>query len=173
MAFVDERPRWPKWIWASVAKHMKAVADELSLPLLVEGIDDRQPKNIRASHAELRINGPFIFELSKEYYIVQAPINILLVDFMVGDSTNAYRLQEWAGKFQSVMDLPIPVYRYGQDPEDDGTLLECLRIRRTRDGGVRVIHFGQVARMGTLDTEIRETAVDGLFEMNLNPLRLT
>ena len=173
MAFVDERPYWPKWIWASVAKYMKGVSDSLNLQLLVEGIDDRQSKNVRASHAELRINGPFIFELSKEYYIVQVPINILLVDFMVGDGTNAYRLQKWAGKFQSVMDFPIPVYRYGQDLPDDGTLLECLRVKRTRDGGVRVIHFGQVARMGTLDAAIRETAVDGLFEMNLNPLRLT
>jgi len=166
----DERKRWTKWIWSSVAMHMKPVADELGLPLLVEGIDDRQGKNVEASHAELRINGPFIFEDSKDYYQIQAPINVLLMDFMTGDSSNAYRLQVWAGMFQAIMDMPIPVYRYGQDPEDDGTFLEFLRVKKTRDGGVRVIHFGQVARMGTLDTALRESAVDGLYEMYLSPM---
>jgi len=169
---IDERPRWMKWIWASVAAHIKIVSDSMSLPLLVEGIDDRQPKNVRASHAELRINGPFIFELSHDYYEVLVPINILLVDYMVGDSLDAYRLQTWAGTFQATMDLPLPIYRYGQDPEDDGTFLECLKVRKTRDGGIRIIHFGQVARMGTLDTDIRETAIDGMFAMYLAPTRL-
>ena len=169
---VDERSRWMKWIWASVASKIKIVANSMNLPLLVEGIDDRQPKNVRASHAELRINGPFIYELSHNYYEVLAPINILLVDYMVGDSSDAYRLQYWAGTFQATMDLPIPIYRYGQDQEDDGTLVACLRVRKTRDGGVRIIHFGQVARMGTLDTNIRETAIDALFYMNIHPTRL-
>ena len=169
---IDERSRWMKWIWASVAKHTKAVSNNMNLPLLVEGIDDRQPKNVQASHAELRINGPFIYELSHDYYEVLVPINILLVDYMVGDSSDAYRLQTWAGTFQATMDEPIPIYRYGQDAVDDGTFLECLRVRKTRDGGIRIIHFGQVARMGTLDTNIRETAVDGMFAMYLAPTRL-
>jgi hypothetical protein len=171
MATIDERSQWARWIWASTAKAVKTIADTLSLPLLVEGIDDRQKKNVEASHAELRLNGPFIFELSNRYYQVQMPINILLVDYMVGDSSDAYRLQRWAGTFQAALDLPISVYRYGTGTNDDESLVDCLRVRRTRDGGVRIIHFGQVARMGTLDTSIRETAIDGLFEMNLNPLR--
>lgn len=171
MALVDERSRWAKWMWASTAIWMKDVADDLNLPLLVEGVDDRQKKNVEASHVELRLVGPFIYELSKMYYEVFMPINLLIVDHMTGDSNDAYRLQEWCGKFQSVMDLPIPIYRYGQDAEDDGTLLDCLRVKKTKDGGVRIIHFGQLARMGTLDIDIREAAVDALFYCNLNPLR--
>jgi hypothetical protein len=168
---IDERPRWGKWIWSSTANLMKTTANSLSLPLIVEGIDDRQPENLRASHAELRLNGPFIFEISAGIYQVQMPINILLVDYMQGDDNDAYRLQEWAGAFQAIMDKPIPIYRHGQDPEDDGSFLECLRVKKTRDGGVRVIHFGQISRMGTSDTLIRESAVDGMFEMLLNPTR--
>ncbi len=172
MAIIDERPQWARWIWASTAMWIKTIADDLSLPLLVEGIDDRQKKNVEASHAELRLNGPFIFESSHRYYQVQMPINILLVDYMTGDGLDAYRLQRWAGRFQSVMDLPIPIYRYGSGIDDDESLVDCLRVRRTRDGGVRIIHFGQVARMGTLDTSIRETAIDGLFECYLDPFRV-
>lgn len=167
----DERSRWCKWIWASTANAMSTITTSLGIPLLVEGIDTRQPENIRASHAELRLNGPFYYEVSKDCYQLQMPINVLLIDYMTGDETDAYRIQKWAGIFQSVMDKPIAIYRFGQDTEDDGSFLECLRVKRTRDGGVRIVHFGQVGRTGTVDTTIRETAIDGLFEMYLKPTR--
>jgi hypothetical protein len=169
---INERKYWPKWIWASVAEHMRPVALGLSIPLLTEGIDDRQDSKVEASHAELRINGPFIYEVNNDWYQVLVPINVLLMDYMIGDDANSYRMQEWAGKFMEVMDDPIPIYRYGQTAVvDDGSYLGCLRVKRTKDGGVRVVHFGQVGRTGTVDVLIRESAVDALFEMYLKPTK--
>ena len=69
MAFVDERPYWPKWIWASVAKYMKGVSDSLNLQLLVEGIDDRQSKNVRA---EKRYRS--LFQQAEDIFLAQFPL---------------------------------------------------------------------------------------------------
>jgi len=57
MAIPD--PNWPRWIAASVSDHFKDVADDIELPLLVEGVDEREVDKIRAmNHFELRIHGP-------------------------------------------------------------------------------------------------------------------
>ena len=111
----EMNPNWPRWIAASLAVYYKAVADSLSINLLVEGIDERESEKMEADRAELRINGPFTRQLSKGYFQLNVDSNILLTDLMGGESDNPYNLMNWAGAFQQAAEKAIPVYRYGPD----------------------------------------------------------
>jgi len=57
-----------RWVFASVANYFSAIVTGIGIPLLVEGVDEREPGDIREDHAELRVNGPFVRELSKNYW---------------------------------------------------------------------------------------------------------
>ena len=54
-------PHWPRWIFASTADYFKQAADGIELPILIEGIDEREAEKVRANdHVEFRINGPAV-----------------------------------------------------------------------------------------------------------------
>jgi hypothetical protein len=56
---------WARWIFASVADHLKYVATATDLPVLVEHLDERTPQFSKATdRAEIRITGPFSQEIS-------------------------------------------------------------------------------------------------------------
>ena len=164
MADID--PNWAKWINASLAVYFKAVADALTppLPLLVEGIDERESEKMEVDRAELRVNGPFTRQPSKGYFILDVDTNILLTDLMQGESENTYNLSTWAGYFQQAAEKSIPVYRYGPDTSgvDDRSWVGCLSVR-TRKMGPDLYNFGQVST----NDRVRQAAVDTKHRMYL------
>jgi hypothetical protein len=99
-----------RWVKASLAKHFETVATGLTLPYLVEGVNEREPDTSQYSHAELRVTGPFVKEESNDYYSVEVVANIMLTKHMsmTGD---AYAIDRWAGAFQNSMLAPIPSER--------------------------------------------------------------
>lgn len=153
----DINPNWPRWIAASLAVYYKAVADALSLNLLVEGVDERKSEMMGSDRAELRVNGPMIRHLSAGYFRLDVDSNILLTDLMEGEAENTYNLMNWAGAFQQAAEKTIPVYRYGPDTGgvDDSSLVGCLTIRGRKEGP-SLFHFGQVST----DDRVRQAAVD-------------
>lgn len=160
-------PNWPRWIFASLAVHFKGVADGLPLNMITEGIDERESETMQGDRCELRINGPFIREASKNYWRVWINVNVLLTDYMEGQGENTYKLMDWGGAFLEGMNLPIPIYKYGPDVGgiDDQSLLGCLTMLRGSSGeSIRLIHFGQIGQV----ERVRQAAVDGKFEMYLN-----
>lgn len=152
-----------RWIESSIAVYFSAVATALSLTLFVEGIDERSEDTMNQEHAELRVNGPYIKELSKDYWQIHVDINILLVDYMKMSNENAYDINNWGGKFLVAMTTPIPIYRFGDGVDDDDSLIGCLKPRIDFSEPVRLVHFGQVNRVN----RIRQAGVDGRFEMFL------
>ena len=78
-------PHWARWIAASLAVYFKTVADNAGITLLVEGIDERESEKMEVDRAELRINGPFIRQLSEGYFRLDVDTNILLTDLMGGE----------------------------------------------------------------------------------------
>lgn len=161
--------RWPRWITSSIAKYLDTnVATPASLPFLVEGVDDRTQEFEEASdRAECRINGPWTSELSKDYWRVWVDINLMLTCNMDGSQKNAYRLEEIAGKFLNALDTVIATYRLGSsavDPQNDGSLLGCLRSRSGKNDSIRIIHFGQINKTD----RVRQAVVDGRYVMYLN-----
>lgn len=161
-------PHWTRWIISSVADHFKVnVATPLSLPFLVEGIDDRDDSFEQApDRAELRYNGPFTQELSKGYWRIWFDVNILVTSNLDGAAKNRYTLEINLGKFHEYADTCIPIYRYGdpaQAAENDDTLLGRLLPRSGRNDSVRSLHFGQVHKTD----RIKQAQVDARYYMYL------
>ena len=146
---------------ASVAVYFKAVTDGIPLPLLTEGVDERESETMHYNHAELRVTGPFITEPSHNYYILHVDINVLFTELMGASKTNAYEIISWCGIIQSAMDGPIDVFRYGSEEGDDQEWIGCLVPRRGRFDANKVMHFGQISRTD----RIRQSEVDGRFKM--------
>lgn len=152
-----------RWTMASIAVYFKAVSDNISLTFFVEGVDEREEDTMRTEHAELRINGPFVREISHGYWRVHLDINVLLTDQMKMSTEDAYNINRWGGEFLKAMTENIPIYRFGTGADDDGTLVGCLTQRTGFSEPARLIHFGQISR----EDRIRQAAVDGRFEMFL------
>ncbi len=159
---------WTRWIHASVAVYFKGIADGLNdgngLKLIVEGIDEREAEKMDVDHAELRINGPMVHQLSHNYFRLDVDTNVLLTDLMGGAHEDPYDLQRWTGAFQQAAWENIPVYRYGPDTEgvDDDSFLGCL-IPRGRKEAAKAFQFGQVS----INDRVRQAAVDTRHKMEL------
>ena len=150
-----------RWIFQSIAVHFESVANGISLPYLVEGIDERTDAIIRADHVELRVTGPVIKEVSNGFYNVDATINFLFSKAMDLVSADAFDLIQWTGVFAAEMLEPIPINKKGTKPEDDGSLIGCIRVKKGRNEAVRVYHFGQIDK----ETRVRQSEVDAVFDM--------
>lgn len=159
---------WARWCIASLAVYFQDnVATPLSLPFLVEGIDDRTPDFEQSpDRAELRVNGPFTRELSKNCWEIGIDVNILVTSNMDGTSKFRYSLEDHAGQFHRWADTCIPVYRLGnlsQDSENDGSLLGVLRPRHGNRDSVDQHNFGQI----NSTTRIKQSQVDARYLMTL------
>lgn len=158
-------PNWTRWIFASVTEHFSStVAIPNSIPMLTEGIDERDDKFMsEPDRSELRINGPFSRELSPRYWRIWVDINILVTSYFGGDTKDAYTFERNIGLFHEFADTDIPILRYGTGVDDDGLLLGCLRPRNDKNDSVRVLHFGQINRVD----RIKQGQVDARYIMYL------
>ena len=152
-----------RWVFASISVFFKNIADGLNLPLLVEGVDERESEVVLADHAELRLTGPFIREVSNGMWRTWTDINILLTDRMMMSVEDAYGIARWAGKFEQAMTERIPIYKYGTDAGDDQSLIGCLTQRKGTSESIKLVYFGQISR----EDRIRQAVVDGRYEMYL------
>jgi hypothetical protein len=152
----------PRWIFQSVAEHFSAVASGISLPYFVEGIDERSEATMHSDHVELRVTGPSLKEISKDYYNVDVVINFMFTKMMDPVDSNAYALIQWTGVFADAMLLPIPIYKKGAGVEDTGALIGCLQIGKGKNEAARIYHFGQLDK----DTAVRQSEVDAVFHMD-------
>ena len=119
-----------RWVFASVAVYFKSIADGLSLPLLVEGVDERESETMEEDHAELRLSGPFVREVSNGMWRTWTDINVLLTTRMLMSQEDAYGIARLGGKFEQAMAARIPIYKYGPDVGDDSSLIDCLTQRK-------------------------------------------
>ena len=153
----------PRWIKVSHNKYFSDIAIANNIPYFVEGIDERESTEMKASHIEIRSTGPFIKEVGNDYFVIDSIANILCTDLMQMTTTDAYLMSRWTGIFAAAMLEPIPIYRYGPGAQDDDTLVGCLRVKDGRYDAIKVYHFGQVS--GT--DRVKQSEVDGLFDMRL------
>jgi len=162
-------PHWTRWIIASVDDYFRVnVATLLSLPFLVEGQDDRDAVfEGSVDRAELRYNGPFTKELSKDYWQLAVDVNILVTSNYGGASKNRFNLEINLGKFHEFADRCIPIFRFGdpaQAAENDDTLLGYLSPRTGKSDSVRSLHFGQVSKT----ERIKQGQVDARYYMYIS-----
>lgn len=130
--------RVPKWIIASLAVAFKALADDLGIPLYVEGIDSPTEEDYQNTNLSLRFDGPAPIEGSN-WTTYRVTVQGLVT--AVGDNS-AYTLPDYAGRVAEVMRGVIPVYQY---PEDPAAHIGCLDIDPRTVESVRLVNLGRVS----------------------------
>lgn len=156
-------PNWARWVYASLAKHLKDAATAAGITSLVELVEDRSEEFMETpDRVEIRINGPFIREESKDYWRIEAFANTHIT---VQPGTPPYRLHEIGGVMQAALDSRIEVRRYGTGPDDDQGLLGCLspNLLSPKDS-VKLFHFGHVNETD----RVQQAAVDCKYAMYLS-----
>ena len=63
---------WPRWSYSSILKHFST--EITTIPVFIEGMD-RETDTI-IDFAEIRIDGPWMNELSADYWRIYTEINI-------------------------------------------------------------------------------------------------
>jgi len=124
--------------------------------MFVEGVDERSDGLMRASHSELRTQGPYVKEISKKVWRVTCEINIYLTHFMEM-SGDAYAVEKWGGIFMEAMDAPINIYKYG----DDNSFIGCLRVELGKGNEISFFDFG----IANNDTRVHQAEIDASFKM--------
>lgn len=149
---------WSRWIFASATKKFQIVADDLTIPLYIEGIERLTKED--SSWLEFRLDGPNIREISKNCYRLDVAINILWAIHL--DSGDFHAGRVIAGKLQEAMTC-FEVRKYGDGPFDDGSLVGVLKLQQDKSNIIRSGDFGQLRP----DTQITQGTVTGPFRMFL------
>ena len=150
----------PKWIFASVSKHFDD--RKKGLHLFIEG--QHRTTNQQKDWAELRIDGPYLTEVSRNYWHFDIEINTLVASSI--DDRDAYRYLKNVGIMLEAFTRTIDVFRFGTEVEDDGTYLGCLVLKQAFREKLVVSHFGLTAP----DTKIRQSQIEGHYRMEYNGL---
>lgn len=134
-------PSWVKWITVSIQKHFETQCIAAGFKLVIEGTkkDNRSLDNT----VELRIDGPYFREDSKDNWLVKVEINTLL-RFPIS-RTNYHHSYQNIGITAAMFAESISIMRYGSEAIDDGSYLECLQlITDQRREPLTINNFGQV-----------------------------
>lgn len=151
---------WPRWIFASISNHFNT-----NKPADVEFfIEGQVRKNMSAeSVIELRIDGPYGTELSKDYWELYSEVS-LLISCSKTDG-DYHRIQRLCGKIAATF-TTIPVFKFGDGPNDAPTTqIGCLDLiqdlgKRER---IQINHYGQIKT----DTGIVQASVEGHYRIQL------
>ena len=149
----------PRWIAASVAKHFDTILSDLDV--YIEG--QEMPLDTDASRVEVRIDGPWYREVSKNVVQVRSEINVLVM--IPKSETNLYEIYTQTGKVADAF-TNIPIYKYGNEAGDDESYYGCFKILPLDDLRERV----EIAHFGQIDPTIKllQATVEGHFEMMIN-----
>ena len=148
-----------KWAYASAAKHFQAIAQAEGIPYYVEG-DIRNTFNL-PEFVEFRMTGPTVEIPAKGERYEFFDINILA---SITKGRNVYRSQEVVGSLCAGFTLTIPVYKLGDESQDDRSRIGCLKLRRELNQYIDVNQFGIIRP----DTNIVQHSVEGHYRLVLD-----
>jgi len=147
--------KWPKWIWASFARHFNDAATDAAILMHVEG-EERKTAGL-LEYAEFRLLGPQVQEISKNYFKLDCRINILVT--VDEKHQNRFRVHEIGGLFLASFTQSIAMYKLGSSEGDDATQLDCMRIL----GKASWNFYGKIKD----DTTLLQGTIDGRYTMTL------
>ncbi len=149
------RMHWPRWAFASITKHFNDAAVLFDIPMFIEGTH-RFTKSDK-KYIEIRIDGPNIVEVSKNYFRFDIHINVLWA--FNQDNEDFHEPQRIIGMLAVAMD-DICVYRYGSAVFDDSSVLGTLQLKQ----GAISNNFGQVRS----DVKLIQGTVEGTYRMYIS-----
>lgn len=146
-------PNWARWINLSIANHFNKYKGEYVLQIEGQDIPDMTPKEA----CELRTNGPFVKQLDQRTYNLDIDINTLLK--ITFDETDGTRVSKAIGYFLDVFTKTIEIRKYGDGPEDDGTLIDCLLLKSDKGDDIIVNNFGMISP----DIRMIQVTIDAIY----------
>lgn len=157
---MSSNKHWPRWIFASVSKHFK---DRLtSTKLYIEG--QHRDVKIPETLFELRVDGPYLTEISKDLWHAYTEISVLVQ--VLKNDKNYHTIHSLCGEASAAMDT-IELRKYGNGPDDDATfVIGCMRLVQSRDKRerVQINHFGQIET----STPLMQASVEAHFQIELD-----
>lgn len=146
---------WSRWLFASVSNYFATIIENTGYTFIIEGNSNLQ------KFIEFRMNGPSVVRLNSHYFRLDVEIN-LLWSFIQGheDLHQPARIQGIL--MRSMKDICI--YRYGEGPFDDQSLLGILKLKNNRRDTTRNHNFGIV----NPDTKLMQGTVEGSYHMHLS-----
>lgn len=154
-----------RWIHASVATYLKAacVADNCQLPVIIEGLDDRDDEYMKQSdRGEIRISGPFTKPFGSTQLQALVPANILITS-RYDKNKNAYIALDKLGVLLQAMSGPIPVFKYGNGVDDDADeQIGCLILDKS---GVSIFQVGQLNTTDKVKQSLIDAKYTGEFDL--------
>lgn len=151
----EKHEAWVRWLHASINKHF--LDNKGTLPMYLEG--DERTLQDEAEFYELRIDGPFIIQPQKNEYFLDVEINVLVQVHMRHDKL--YNIQTAIGPIVKAFTNAICVYKYGDTPHDDDTLLSYLRLNAD---SVDINYFGIIKE----DTRLIQATIEGHYRMEIS-----
>lgn len=149
---------WPRWILASVKKHFEDNRD--GIHLFFEG-HDRNTSTL-TEYGEFRLDGPYVWHNSRTEFKLKIELNVLVS--IKQDEQNVHKLARVTGVFLAAFKPAISVFKYGDQPGDDQTLLGCLNLISEDREPVMVSNFGQISP----DDPLEQATVEGHYMMHLS-----
>lgn len=147
---------WPRWVFASVSQHF--ASNTAGLDMFIEG-QHRNTRDLK-DFIELRMDGPQITEVSKDYWRIYGEVNVFITSAM--DVTNYHRIHENVGIVAAAFTM-IPLFKFGvpsvindQSHWACWNLLQDIRKRQK----VEISHFGQI----DVKSEVVQASVEGHYE---------
>lgn len=148
---------WGRWIYASVSDHFNTAITTLqpTAKVYVEGSDK---ENDDLMYCEFRMDGPYITEMSRNWWKVWINVNIFCVAKRSGKDFHA--IHTLTGAVANSFNNSIECFKFGTQVGDDSTSFACLQLDTKRGDDVLVSHFGQI------DPDLLEmqATVDGCYE---------
>lgn len=153
-------PNLPRWCFASLAKHFAGVADSINLNYHVQGVDEAEIGDFQDDSALFIMDGPIARTGSKDYEWYTLDLCIVLTDIVKTTGDRAYAIYEWGGVFQaSMLNDRLQIFKYGDGPEDDGSLIGCLELDKSLRNNVWLHNYGQVDK----DLRVKQASANGRF----------
>lgn len=147
----------PRWTFASVSKHFD---DRKSTAFLfIEGQDSLT--NEQRDWLELRMDGPFIQEVSGNFFFLDIEINVLVSAIMNED--NYHVIHTLVGIAVAAFTNQIELFKLGDNPQDDQSLIGCYLLRSQGREATIISHFGQIDP----DKRLIQASVEGHYRLEL------
>ena len=147
----------PRWTFASVSKHFDA--RKATEHLFIEGQD--RLTNKERDWLELRMDGPFVKEVSSNFFFLDIEINVLISATM--NETDYHVIHTLVGIAAAAFTNQIQAFKLGDRPQDDQTLLGCYLLRTEGREAVIISHFGMIDS----DKRLVQASVEGHYRLEL------
>jgi len=151
---------WDRWIFATMSGDLQTQFGG-TYQIFIEGTHRGLPTDTEL--IEFRMDGPYRRQPSRGCFILRCEINLLIRSYM--DDDDFHKMRRLAGQVANWLGQDHCIYRYGDGPNDDQSLLGTLQLKnRAKNDNVLVNHFGQTDPK----YRVEEGTVEATFEIHLH-----